>query len=60
MIITPPPGDTHVEVEHHICEHHRIYPDDVSYAGCGCSSRYALMYDKNENEEKESNGLKTE
>lgn len=41
MLKELPKGKT--KSEHKTCGYHQKHPDDVSYAGCTCSSKYSFV-----------------
>ena len=40
------PNNTKVHEYHYICNFHKKYPENANYAGCCCSSSYALVEEK--------------
>ena len=40
----PDPKDIEVISEINICEHHKKYPKDFTYAACSCSASYSMKY----------------
>ena len=50
------PKDTYVEVKSYVCEYHKTHRNSPNYAGCTCSTSYALKVGKEKKDGRRQSG----